>query len=72
MRGWGQWLSRVTGKFSPTPKNFWQKIAVFLNTNVMINFFQNIALFLVKNAIFCQKLGKIAENCDHNIELWPP
>jgi hypothetical protein len=26
-------------------KNFRQKIAVFLNTNVMINFFQNLALF---------------------------
>jgi hypothetical protein len=26
---------------------------------------------LKKNAIFCRKLAKIAENCDHNIDPWP-
>jgi hypothetical protein len=25
-----------------------------------------------KCQFFCQKLGKIAENCDHNIDLWSP
>jgi hypothetical protein len=27
-----------------------------------------ITLVFKKNAIFCQKLSKIAENCDHNID----
>jgi hypothetical protein len=29
-----------------------------------------ITLVFVKNAIFCLKLSKIAENCDHNIDPW--
>jgi hypothetical protein len=36
-------------RFSPI---FGEKIAFFLNTNVMINFCQNLALFCAKNAIF--------------------
>jgi hypothetical protein len=27
-----------------------------------------MTLFFEKNANFCQKLAKIAENCDHNID----
>jgi hypothetical protein len=27
-----------------------------------------ITLVLEKNAIFCRKLAKIAENCNHNID----
>jgi hypothetical protein len=27
-------------------------------------------LVFEKNAIFCRKLSKIAENCDHNIDPW--
>jgi hypothetical protein len=27
-----------------------------------------ITLVFEKNAIFCRKLSKIAENCDHNID----
>jgi hypothetical protein len=29
-----------------------------------------ITLVFDKNAIFCRKLSKIAENCDHNIDPW--
>jgi hypothetical protein len=29
-----------------------------------------ISLVYEKNAIFCRKLTKIAENCDHNIDPW--
>jgi hypothetical protein len=34
---------------------FGEKMAFFLNTNVMVNFFQNLALFCVKNANFFAK-----------------
>jgi hypothetical protein len=29
-----------------------------------------VTLAFEKNAIFCRKLSKIAENCDHNIDPW--
>jgi hypothetical protein len=29
-----------------------------------------ITLVFEKSAIFCQKLAKIAENCDNNINPW--
>jgi hypothetical protein len=29
-----------------------------------------ITLVFEKNANFCRKLAKIAENCDHNIDPW--
>jgi hypothetical protein len=35
-----------------------EKLAFFLNTNVMINFFQNLALFRVKNAKFFRNFFK--------------
>jgi hypothetical protein len=47
---------------------WWKKLAFFLTTNIMIKFFQNLALFQVKNANFLPKIGKIAENCGHNID----
>jgi hypothetical protein len=31
-----------------------------------------ITLVFEKNAIFCRKSSKIAENCDHNIGPWSP
>jgi hypothetical protein len=31
-----------------------------------------ITLDFEENAIFCRKLSKIAENCDHNIDPWSP
>jgi hypothetical protein len=31
-----------------------------------------ITLVFEKNAIFCRKLSKIAENCHHNIDHWVP
>jgi hypothetical protein len=34
----------------------------------MQNFNNNIGF--EKNANFCRKLSKIAENCDHNIDPW--
>jgi hypothetical protein len=48
-----------------------KSIGVFLTQN-KAKFFKNliITLVFVKNAIFCRKLSKIAENCDHNIGPW--
>jgi hypothetical protein len=45
-----------------------EKLA-FLNQN-KAKLCKNLILTLVfeKNAIFCRKLSKIAENCDHNID----
>jgi hypothetical protein len=72
MRGWGQCLSRVTrlGKFSPTLKNFWQKIGVFLKYRCYDQHFSKFSFVLSQKRQFFS--GKIAENCDHNIDLWSP
>jgi hypothetical protein len=52
-----------------SPKKSAKKL-VFLTQN-KAKLFENMIITLVfeKNAIFCrQKLSKIAENCDHNID----
>jgi hypothetical protein len=43
----------------------------FLTQN-MVKLCKHLIITLVfeKNAIFCRKLSKIAENCDHNIDPW--
>jgi hypothetical protein len=37
-------------------------------SKVMQKFDHNIGIYLRKTLIFCLKLAKIAENCDHNID----
>jgi hypothetical protein len=59
MRGWGQWMSRVTrlGKFSA------KKIGFFLKNQCYDQLFSKFSfVFSQKRQFFCQKLGKIAEN----------
>jgi hypothetical protein len=50
-----------------SPKNSAKKLA-FLTQNKAKLCKILITLFFEKNAIFCRKLSKIAENCDHNID----
>jgi hypothetical protein len=49
---------------------FGEKMAFFLNTNVMINFFQNLALFWVKNANFFATFFRRKYFKNHNIGPW--
>jgi hypothetical protein len=51
-----------------SPKNFAKKLA-FLTQN-KANFWKNWYWYLRKTPFCCRKLGKIAENCDHNIDPW--
>jgi hypothetical protein len=60
MRGWGQWLSRVTGKFSPTPKNFWQKNCRFLKYQCYDQLFSKYSFVFGQKRHFLPKIGK---NC---------
>jgi hypothetical protein len=48
-----------------SPKNLAKKLA-----QLLLVFEKNVIITLVfeKNANFCRKLAKIAENCDHNID----
>jgi hypothetical protein len=50
-----------------SPKKLAKILTFFAQTTA---FFKNLIITLVfeKNANFCRKLAKIAENCDHNID----
>jgi hypothetical protein len=53
-------------KFSP--KNSAKNLAFLTQNKSKICKILIITLVFEKNAIFCRKFGKIAENCDHNID----
>jgi hypothetical protein len=63
MRGWGQWLSRVTrlGKFSPT--FFGEKIGVFLNYQYYDQLFSKFSF------VSSQKRQFFAENWENRRKL---
>jgi hypothetical protein len=52
-----------------SPNFFGEKIGVFL-LKTKLNYAKKLIIILgfEKNTIFCRKLSKIAENCDHNID----
>jgi hypothetical protein len=51
-------------------ENFSEKIGVLTRNKAKLCKISIITLVFVKNANFLQKIGKIAENCDHNIGPW--
>jgi hypothetical protein len=55
-----------------SPKNFAKNWRFLLQNKAKLFNISIITLVLEKNAIFCRKLAKIAENCDHNFDPWSP
>jgi hypothetical protein len=51
-----------------SPKNSAKKLAFLTQNKGKLSKILIITLDFEKNAIFCRKLSKIAENCDHNID----
>jgi hypothetical protein len=51
-----------------SPKNFKKRLAFLTQNKGKFKKKFNITLVFEKNAIFAEKVGKIAENCDHNID----
>jgi hypothetical protein len=53
-----------------SPKNLAKKIKVFDSGQSYVNYAKKLIITLVfdKNANFCGKLSKIAENFDHNLD----
>jgi hypothetical protein len=51
-----------------SPKKIANKLAFLTQNKAKLRKFLIITLVFEKNAIFCRKLAKIAENCDHNID----
>jgi hypothetical protein len=49
-------------------ENFSKKMAFLTQNKAKLRKILIITLVFEKNAIFCQKLSKIAENCDLNID----
>jgi hypothetical protein len=53
-----------------SPKNSAKNLAFLAQNKAKLCKTFIITLVFEKNAVFCRKLSKIAENCDHNIEPW--
>jgi hypothetical protein len=51
-------------------KKFSEKMAFLTQNKAKLCKILIITLVFEKNTNFCQKLSKIAENCDHNIDPW--
>jgi hypothetical protein len=52
------------------PKKIAKKLAFLTQNKAKLYKIVIITLVFEKNATFCRKLSKIAENCDHNIDPW--
>jgi hypothetical protein len=51
-------------------EKFGKKLAFLTQNRAKLCKILLITLVYEKNAIFCRKLSKIAENCDNNIDPW--
>jgi hypothetical protein len=56
-----------------SPKKIAKKLAFLTQNKAKLSKILIITLVFKKNANFLPKIGKIAENCDHNIDprFWP-